>query len=122
MNAADTIDRPLSARQVLGAKVTDLGLVKLGHVEDLAIDPQTGRVTYAILGYGGLLGVGEKLFPVPFRSLFWRPEDGTFTLQHHGLSREDLRHAPYVLASEMDTAALRGVIPQVHSFYHGLVD
>jgi nucleotide-binding universal stress UspA family protein len=113
----------LSAREVIGAKVQDLTHTDLGTIDDLALDPASGRVEYAILRFGGLLGVGEKLFPVPWAALRWRP-DGTFTLQHHGKKREDLRHAPHVTHAPADRSrerwVLRGeLLPAVHSFYPG---
>lgn len=85
----------LSVRELLHAKVKDLVGEPLGTIEDLAVDPATGRVTYAILAFGGLLGVGEKLFPVPWERLHWRAGDHAFVLQHHGRSRDDLARAPH---------------------------
>jgi len=113
----------LSARELIGAKVQDLTHADLGTIDDLAIDPHTGRVSYGILRFGGLLGVGEKLFPVPWSALHWRP-DGTFTLQHHGKKRDELRHAPHVAhaptTERRDPLRLiRGLGPAVHSFYPG---
>jgi hypothetical protein len=86
----------LGAREVLGAKVRDLVGEPLGTVEDLVFDPATGKISYAILAYGGLLGVGEKLFPIPLERLHWRPGDECFVLQHHGLTRDQLKEAPHV--------------------------
>ena len=41
----------------------------LGKIEDLAMDAQTGNLQYAILSFGGLLGMGNKLFPIPWSAL-----------------------------------------------------
>lgn len=113
----------LSGRDLLGAKVQDLTHEDLGTVDDLVLDPATGRVTYAILRFGGLLGVGEKLFPVPWTALRWRASHGTFVLQHHGKKRDELRHAPHVThkreRERHDWMFHHDVLPAVHSFYPG---
>ena len=41
----------------------------LGKIEELMLDLETGRVAYAVLSFGGFLGMGEKLFAVPFEAL-----------------------------------------------------
>lgn len=113
----------LSGRELIGAKVQDLTHADLGAIDDLAIEPSTGRITYAILRFGGLLGVGEKLFPVPWSALHWRP-DGTFVLQHHGKKRDELQHAPHLPHARTDQRRLNWdfsheLAPAVHSFYPG---
>jgi sporulation protein YlmC with PRC-barrel domain len=118
-----------SVRELIGCKVKDLTHTDLGHVEDLIIDGTTGRVTYAILAFGGLLGVGEKRFPVPWETLHWHVGDRAFVLQHHGKEREELRHAPHVTPERTDERADRShhlremvdrqLAPAVHSFYPG---
>jgi nucleotide-binding universal stress UspA family protein/sporulation protein YlmC with PRC-barrel domain len=110
----------LSGRELIGAKVQDLTHEDLGTVDDLVLDPASGRVTYAVLRFGGLLGLGEKLFPVPWSALHWRP-DGTFVLQHHGKKRDELRDAPHVKhrAPHDRHEWLVDMAPAVHSFYPG---
>lgn len=64
------LDHPLiPARRVSGADVYNQGHEKIGKVEDLAIDKRSGKVAYAILSFGGLLGMGEKHQPLPWSSL-----------------------------------------------------
>ncbi len=41
----------------------------LGKIENLAIDPDNGRIAYAVLSFGGFLGMGNKLFAIPWQSL-----------------------------------------------------
>ena len=41
----------------------------LGKIKDLVIDAHTGNVTYAVLDFGGFLGIGDKLFAVPWHAL-----------------------------------------------------
>jgi hypothetical protein len=51
---------------VLGGAVTNRAGEKLGSVCELMLDPKSGRIVYAVLSYGGMIGVGEKLFAVPW--------------------------------------------------------
>lgn len=60
-------DRTL--RKIEGQKVKGLGGDDLGDVKDLLIEPESGRVAFAVVATGGMLGVGETLRLVPFGSL-----------------------------------------------------
>lgn len=57
------------AERVNGTRVYNRAGEKLGSVEDIAIDKVSGQVAYAILGFGGILGLGERYFPVPWSVL-----------------------------------------------------
>ena len=63
----------------------------LGKIDDLVIDPATGRITYAALSYGSILGFGGKLFAVAWEALKLQPDGKTFTLD---VSKETLESAP----------------------------
>lgn len=52
----------------------------LGDIKDLMIDLNTGRVAYAVMSFGGLLGMGNKLFAVPMQALKQDAGDKCFTL------------------------------------------
>ncbi len=53
------------ASSIVGMKVKNLSDETLGNIEDLVIDMQTGKISYAVLGVGGFLGLGEKFIAVP---------------------------------------------------------
>ena len=59
----------LSASTLTGDNVVNSRGDTLGKIEDLMIDLDTGRVAYAVLGFGGFLGIGNKLFAVPWQAL-----------------------------------------------------
>jgi len=61
------------ASEVIGSKVKNAAGEDLGKVEDLVLDPNDGTIEYAVLSSGGFLGIGDKLFTVPF-SLLKAPE------------------------------------------------
>ena len=52
----------------------------LGDVKEIMLDMHTGRVSYAVLSFGGILGMGEKLFAVPWDALTLDTENKRFTL------------------------------------------
>ncbi|RFC37862.1 MAG: PRC-barrel domain-containing protein [Candidatus Nitrotoga sp. SPKER] len=41
----------------------------LGDIKEIMLDMESGKVVYAVLSYGGILGIGEKLFAVPWGAL-----------------------------------------------------
>ena len=59
----------IPAERVNGAAVFSLSGEKLGRIEDVAIEKVSGQVAYALLSFGGFLGVGEHYHPVPWRLL-----------------------------------------------------
>jgi sporulation protein YlmC with PRC-barrel domain len=56
----------LSASSLIGDNVVTPGGDGIGKLEDIMIDTSTGKIEYGVLNFGGLLGVGNKLFAVPF--------------------------------------------------------
>lgn len=56
-------------KSVLGAKVINAEREDLGKIEDLVIDTGNNRVAYAILSFGGILGMGDKHFAIPWEAL-----------------------------------------------------
>ena len=66
--------------RVIGSDVEDPEEWNITDVEDLVIDQREGRLVYAILSYGGTLGVNQKQAVVPWRALNAQVEDGQYTL------------------------------------------
>ncbi|MCO5381646.1 MAG: PRC-barrel domain-containing protein [Methanosarcina barkeri] len=56
----------LSASTIKGDKVVNRAGEDLGKIEELMIDLEDGRVAYAVLSFGGFLGMGNKLFAIPW--------------------------------------------------------
>ncbi len=68
------------ASRVVGTPVYDRSGQKLGHVDDLTIEKLGGRTLYAIMSFGGFLGIGEKFHPVPWSLLDYDVERGGFVV------------------------------------------
>jgi sporulation protein YlmC with PRC-barrel domain len=78
-------------QKIIGSKVMNLKGETLGKIEDVVIDVDTGSILYAVLDFSGFLGIGDKLFPVPWRSLAALPSEGIFFLNR---SKKQLEKAP----------------------------
>jgi sporulation protein YlmC with PRC-barrel domain len=61
--------RVMSAGSLSGDRVRNSAGDDLGKVEDIMLDVPTGRVAYAVLSFGGFLGMGNKLFAIPWEAL-----------------------------------------------------
>src|ERR1700686_4665558 len=55
-------------KTVIGSKVVNAQNEDLGKIEDLVIDAGAGRIAYAVLSFGGFLGMGEKYFAIPWNA------------------------------------------------------
>lgn len=77
--------------KIIGSKVINVKGEELGKIENLVVDIDTGRIVYAVLASGGFLSIGDKLFPVPWKSLAALPSEGIFFLNQ---SKEQMEKAP----------------------------
>ena len=72
---------------------------RIGHVQDLSIDKVSGRVIYALLSCGGLLGIGDKLQPLPWSLLTYAPERDGYAVP---VGKKALEKAPAFTAQELE--------------------
>jgi len=72
--------RILSASTLAGDSVRNSAGEDLGKIDEIMIDIPTGRVAYAVLSFGGFLGLGDKLFAVPWSALKVDEDDKCFIL------------------------------------------
>lgn len=83
--------RFLSSSTLSGDDVKNPQGDSLGDLKDIMIDTQSGKVAYAVLSFGGILGMGDKLFAVPWESLVVDGENKQLILN---VSKERLKDAP----------------------------
>ena len=71
-SADDTVPSPQSTARVLdllSLAVYGASNEKLGKIEDIVVDPSSGKIRYAVLSFGGILGIGDKYFAVPWHDM-----------------------------------------------------
>ena len=83
--------RLMTADTLTGEKVVNEQGERLGHISHIMLDVVNGTIAYAVLSFGGYLGLGDKLFAVPWRSLALDVDNKWFVLN---VDAERLREAP----------------------------
>jgi len=87
---------------------------RLGHIERLMIDKISGKVSYAILSFGGFLGMGTSLLPLPWARLTYNPEFEAYQLD---IDDEELRRAPSFGADRDFDWGDRSQEAELHRYY-----
>jgi len=105
----------LSSSSLCGTSETNSSGEALGKIEDLMVNTTSGKVEYAVVSFGGFLGLGDKLFAVPLQLFRVYTEAEKLILEE---SKERLQKA---LGFEKDDWPLRHDTEwneNVHSFYN----
>jgi hypothetical protein len=63
---------------------------KLGTIEDIMLDVPGGRIAYSVLSFGGIMGMGDKLFAIPWSALTLDADNKCFVLD---ISQDQLKNA-----------------------------
>ena len=79
------------ASKVKGTAVYGDSGDKIGTVEDIVLDKETNQILFAALGFGGLLGIGEKYYPVPWSMLNYDEDKGGYVVP---LNKDRIDNAP----------------------------
>jgi sporulation protein YlmC with PRC-barrel domain len=81
----------VSSEDVEGTNVHDTNGEKIGDIDHLVIDKASGRVMYAIMSFGGFIGLGQSHYPLPWQTLTYDPNlDGYRT----AITEEQRNNAP----------------------------
>ena len=89
MSAAAT--DAIRAKKVIGTNVKDTTGDKIGTIEDIVLDKLSNNIVFAIVGFGGFLGMGEKYHPIPWSSLKYDEREGSYVVS---FTRDMLKAAP----------------------------
>ena len=104
----------MGADTLLGNDVYNLKDEDLGDIKEIMLDMRTGRVSYAVLSFGGFLGIGEKLFAVPWSALTLDTVNKRFTLD---ADKERLETAPGFDADSWPNMADTTWEKTIHDYY-----
>jgi len=104
----------MGADTLMGNDVYNNDGEDLGDIKEFMIDMSSGRVAYAVLSFGGLLGMGDKLFAVPWSALKLDTANKRFKL---GVMKDALKDAPGFDKDHWPSMADKTWANDVHKFY-----
>lgn len=104
----------MSADTLTGNDVVNQDDEDLGDIKDIMLDVPNGRVAYAVLSFGGLMGMGGKLFAVPWSALKLDTENKRFVLN---VDKERLGEAPGFDKDKWPNMADPSWTSKVHAYY-----
>ena len=90
-------DRTIASDKVEGTAVYDRDGERLGHIHNFMIDKHSGEVLYAVMSFGGFLGIGEHYHPLPWKVLKYDEERGGYVV---GINKDALKEAPSFAADD----------------------
>ncbi|WP_254066688.1 PRC-barrel domain-containing protein [Acidisoma sp. S159] len=121
-NPSNTGGRLIAASKVNGTSVYNAAGESRGSVHDVMLDKASGKADYAILSFGGFLGIGERYHPLPRNQLTYDPQAGGFVVnldRSHWKERELTRltisgcgMSDVALTSTPTMAPVRGSVPR----------
>ena len=91
MTTASGHTAAISARKVIDTEVFDPSGKKIGEVKDVVLDKTSNNIMFAIVGFGGLMGVGEKYHPIPWSELDYKERRKGYVV---GFTKDQLAAAP----------------------------
>jgi sporulation protein YlmC with PRC-barrel domain len=86
----------------------------LGKIEEVMLDMEMGRVAYAVLSFGGFLGLGNKWVPVPWDAVALQPDEKVLLLK---IEKEKLQKAPNFEPATLPNLANRQWGAVIHTYY-----
>ena len=104
----------MGADTLIGNDVCNLEGDDLGSIKEIMLDMRTGRVAYAVLSFGGVFGMGEKLFAVPWNALKLNTHDKHFELN---VNKQQLEAAPGFDKDRWPDMADMNWEKEIHSYY-----
>jgi PRC-barrel domain len=105
----------IASDRVEGTPVRRADGSKLGTIERVMIDKQSGSVAYAVFSFGGFLGMGTKHLPIPWARLKYDRTLGGYQLD---LTEEELARAPTFAADKEFDWGDRSQEAEIHRYYN----
>lgn len=103
----------IAGDKVSGTKVYSPDGEKIGTIHDVMIDKSTGKVAYAVMSFGGFLGIGERYHPLPWSTLRYETDKHGYLVN---VTADQLKAAPHFASDEQPDWG-RDYETRVHDYY-----
>lgn len=91
MTTASGHTQAIQASRVIGTDVFNTTGSHIGTIEDVMLDKNSNSIMFAVIGFGGFLGIGEKYHAIPWSTLDYEPDRGGYVVP---FTKEQLLSAP----------------------------
>ena len=81
----------IQASRVIGTDVFNTAGERIGSIEDVMLDKTSNNIMFAVIGFGGFLGIGEKYHAIPWSTLDYDPAHAGYVVP---FTKEQLKAAP----------------------------
>jgi sporulation protein YlmC with PRC-barrel domain len=119
-NVKNTEHSIVKATDAIGMNVENAKNENLGDIQDIVMELKHGRIAYAVLGFGGVMGVGDKLFAVPWQAFDFTVDDrkiGSDAKLVLNVEKDKLKTAPGFDKSKWPDMTDEQWVKNVHMFY-----
>jgi len=104
----------IRATKVIGTNVYNGAGDKIGKVEDVVLDKQSNNIMFAVVGFGGFLGMNEKFHPLPWSTLdYQKAKDGYVV----NVSKDQLKAAPADGIDELTNMDGNSLRDKIYDYY-----
>src|SRR5690606_13100337 len=104
----------IQASRVIGTDVFNTDGKHIGSIEDVMLDKLSTNVMFAVIGFGGFLGIGEKYHAIPWSSLDYVPSRGGYVVP---FTREQLEAAPVYDIADLTSGDGKRVRDSSYDYY-----
>lgn len=104
----------MGANALVGSQVRNMQDQRLGTIKEIMLDTHTGKIAYAVLSYGGIFSLGEKLFAVPWNAIWLDAANKRLVLD---IDKDRLEYAPGFDASHWPAKVDRAWLDASHRYY-----
>jgi sporulation protein YlmC with PRC-barrel domain len=104
----------VKSAEVIGVSVKNSKNENLGKIEEIVLDKKTGQTSYVVLSFGGILGLGNKLFALPWHAISYDVDNDCFILNE---SKERLENAPGFDKSNWPNMADKAWNDSIYNYY-----
>jgi sporulation protein YlmC with PRC-barrel domain len=105
----------IRAKTVIGTNVKDPSGTKIGAIEDIVLDKQSNAIMFAVVGFGGFLGMAEKYHPIPWSSLDYSPDDNAYVVSY---TKDQLQAAPAGSIDDLTRDDGYGMRDKTYQYYN----
>ena len=104
----------IRAKKVIGTNVKDTSGNTIGQIEDVILDKLSNNIMFAVVGFGGFLGMAEKYHPIPWSALDYQPDVNAYIVSY---TKEQLQAAPAGSIDELTRDNGVGIRDRTYDYY-----